>query len=150
MGRKTGFTLVDLLIAMTMMAALMGLGYSSLTKVRDRLGLEESAHRIAQDIQKCRSLAIAKTVYCRVLFNDAHSYQVATSNNGSRWVPRYTATIDLSVNSSWSSGDKIIFNSKGFANFPIAPSPFIITLTQEEDTYVVIPTMVGAVRMVKQ
>jgi len=128
----------------------MGLGYSSLAKVRGRLGLEESANRIAQDIQKCRSTAIAKTVYCRIKFTDAHGYQVATSNNGSNWRQQYTASIDSDVGSSWNAGDEIVFNSKGFASFPTSPSPYMITLTQGNDTYVIVPTMVGAVRVVKQ
>lgn len=150
MDRKRGFTLIELLIVIAMMAVLLGLGYSSFSKMRGRLGLEESANRIAQDIQKCRSVAIAKTVYCRLTFTDAHTYQVATSNNGSNWQQKYTASIGSDVVSSWSAGDTITFNSRGFAVFPAAPSPYLITLTQGGETYVIVPTMVGAVRVVKQ
>ena len=150
MGRRTGFTLIELLIVIAMMSVMLGLGYSSFTKVRGRLGLEESANRVAQDIQKCRTTAIAKTVYCRITFINSHKYQVDTSNNGSNWNQKYTASIGVDVVPSWVIGDTITFNSKGFATFPTTPTPYVISLTQGNETFVVVPTMVGAVRVVKQ
>lgn len=142
--------MIEMLIVIAMLGVLMGLGYSSFSRVRGTLGLEESASRVAQDIQKCRSTAIAKTVYCRITFTNSNSYTVATSNNGSSWQQQYTASIDSDVSSSWNSGDSITFNSKGFAVFPTTPSPYVISLSQGGETYLVVPTMVGAVRVVKQ
>jgi len=149
-NKKSGFTLIEMLIVLAILGILMGLGYSSFSRVRGKLGLEESANRIAQDIQKCRSTAIAKTVYCRITFIDGSSYDVDTSNNGSTWRQQYSAEIGGGITSSWSAGDTITFNSKGFATFPVTPSPYVITLSQGGETYVVVPTMVGAVRVVKQ
>ncbi|WP_457630645.1 pilus assembly FimT family protein [Oceanithermus sp.] len=150
MVRKSGFTLIEMLIVIGMLAVLMGLGYSSFSKVRGRLGLEESANRVAQDIQKCRSIATTKTLFCRLTFTDAHSYTVATSNNRSSWNTQFTASIGPDVVASWSAGDSITFNSRGFAVFPATPSPYQITLSQGNETYVIVPTMVGAVRVVRQ
>jgi len=132
-----------------MLAILMSVGYASFAKMRSKLGLEESANKIAQDIQKCRSYATAKTLRCRITFTGGNSYTVATSNNGSNWRQLYTANIASDVSSSWAAGDTIIFNSKGFATFPTSPSPYVITLTKGNDTYLIVPSMVGAVRMVK-
>jgi len=150
LNKKSGFTLIEMLIVIAILGVLMGLGYSSFSRVRGKLGLEESANRVAQDIQKCRSTAIAKTVRCRITFTDGKSYDVDTSNNGTTWRRQYSAEIGDGITSSWNAGDTITFNSKGFATFPASPSPFVITLSQNGETYVVVPTIVGAVRVVKQ
>jgi len=132
-----------------MLAILGGIVFASFSKLRSQMGLEQSVAKVSQDIQKCRSLSVSRSRNCRLKFHTGNRYSVALSA-GANWNNQYTVSLPANIQGSWQAGDTITFDSRGYASFPAAPNPYVITISKGNDTYVVVPTMVGAVRVVKQ
>jgi len=148
-NKHAGFTLLELLIVVAMLAILGGIVFASFSKLRSQMGLEQSVAKVSQDIQKCRSLAISRSRSCRLKFQSGNRYSVALSA-GANWNNQYTVSLPANIRGSWQTGDAITFNSRGYASFPATPNPYVVTITKGNDTYVIVPTMVGAVRVVKR
>ena len=148
-NKPYGFTLLELLVIVAMLAILGGIVFATFAKLRGQVGLEQSATKISQDVQKCRSLAIAKDRACRLRFRNGNSYVVELAA-GSKWRRQHIVKLPRDVHGNWQSGDAITFTPLGYASFPTSPSPYVITITKGKDTYDIVPTMVGAVRVVKR
>ncbi len=149
--KSRGFTLIEILIVIAIFAILSGIVFSSFQRVRRQMGLEESVHKLAQDIQKCRSTAIAKSKFCRVNFVGPHRYKVEMSSSRyGPWTSSYEIDLPVDITGSWSVGDDILFDSRSHTWFPSNPSPYQVTISKAGNTYVIVPTMIGAVRVVKQ
>lgn len=141
-----GFTLIELLIVLAVLAILMSIVALSFGNARKRIDLEGVAHRVAQDLQDCRTLAISKSSFCRLSF-DTNGYDLQLSSDGTTWFTRRSYTVPSRISTSWSSGDVLVFDSRGFASFP--STPYSITLSDGGHSLLVVPSMTGAVRVVK-
>ena len=143
-----GFTLIELLIALAVLATLMSIVAISFGNTRQRLDLEGVANRIAQDLQSCRSQAVSKSGACRLSFK-SDGYDLEFSTDGTNWTTRHSYDLPDRITPSWSAGDAITFDSRGFGDFPASPHPYEITLTDGSHTLKVVPSMTGAARVVK-
>ncbi|HHN93799.1 MAG TPA: prepilin-type N-terminal cleavage/methylation domain-containing protein [Anaerolineae bacterium] len=154
MSKKTaftpnGFTLIELLIVLAVLATLMSIVAVSFGSARQRLDLEGVAHRVAQDLQSCRTLAVSKSGFCRINFK-SRGYDLEFSTDGSSWATRRSYTLPTRVTPGWSAGETIVFDSRGFGSFPASPDPYRITLSNGSNQVDVVPSMTGAARVVKR
>lgn len=144
-----GFTLIELLIVLAVLATMMSIAAISLGSTRQRLDLEGVAHRVAQDLQSCRSLAVSKSGSCRLTFK-SNGYDLEFSQDGgTTWTIQRSFSLPSRITASWSAGEAVTFGSRGFGDFPPSPSPYAITLSSSGHTLRIIPSMTGAARVVK-
>ena len=143
-----GFSLIELLIVLAVVGVILGMVASSFGNTRKRIDLEGAAHKVTQDLQTCRSLAISKSSLCRLRFA-GQRYRIELSSDGSTWTTRRSFTLPDRITPSWTTGEAVLFDSRGFASFPTAPDPYQITLTDGTYTLIIVPTMTGAARVVK-
>ncbi len=147
-NKPPGFTLIELLILLAILAVLFSMAAMSFGKARQRLDLESFAHQISQDLKMCRSLAISKSKFCRVDFGP-NGYNIDLSDDGSSWTTKSSFSLPSRVTASWSSGDEIIFDSRGFGDFPASPSPYQVSISDGTNKLIIVPSMTGSARVVK-
>jgi Tfp pilus assembly protein FimT len=66
MGRRRGFSLVELVVIVSICGLLFSLSFPTLANFRSRLSLETAARGMASDLRKCQASAMSKgeTVAC--------------------------------------------------------------------------------------
>ena len=143
-----GFTLIELLIVLSVLAVLLSIVALAYGKLRQRLDLEGVTHKVVQDLQRCRSLAVSRSRFCRLRFS-ANRYDLQLSSSGSNWTTSQSFTLPNGISASWSAGDEIRFDPRGFANFPPNPVPYALSLAKGSNRLVIVPSMTGAMRVVR-
>lgn len=56
-GRRVGFTLIEIMIALALVLALTVISWASLSPLRDRVAMEEATAMVADGVERARSLA---------------------------------------------------------------------------------------------
>ncbi len=83
MGRKglAGFTIAELIIAMTILAILLGVGYPMIVQISSVFKLKGATREVATDLQFARLLAVKENKDFQVLI-DSNSYQILRVSDG--------------------------------------------------------------------
>lgn len=113
---ESGFTLVELLMAMVMLAILMGLGFQGLRAFNQSAVPDRAASAIAGDIALTRSYAIQRGEDVSLVADEANrSYMIRTAGGEVLHRRSFSASTDLplTVMDVMTSGDDIAFNSRG-------------------------------------
>lgn len=82
MHGQAGYTILELIVAGTLAAVVMGLASPALSELRNHFQLEGISRQISMEISKARMQAIAQNRTIRINFPDTHSYEVQSSEDG--------------------------------------------------------------------
>lgn len=89
MGRRRGFSLVELMVAVGICGLLFSLSFPTLAKFRSQLGLETAARGMASELRKCQASAMSKgeTVACSgTKFKFSSSGSPPPGGSGTHWI----------------------------------------------------------------
>jgi prepilin-type N-terminal cleavage/methylation domain-containing protein len=147
--RRAGFTIVELLIVMTISA--VGLGFAALafTGYFERVAAENAAQVFAQDLVLARSWAVRSREPVVIRFYEASLwYEVEAQNTATEVARRrfgVNADIDLSAVTLEVTGDSLVFDSRGIADLSGAGGPLgTATFSSGAVTYTVSFNSMGA------
>ena len=79
---EAGFTLVEMMVAVTILAILVAIPAANIVLTRDFQALPNTKEEILSDIQHCRTLAVRLEETCTITFNapNPNQYTVTVSN----------------------------------------------------------------------
>ena len=118
--KSTGFTLLELLIVLTLFSLTLGFGSLAFGTYYRRSAARRAAQVFAQDLTLARATAvrIRESVVIR-FYEDAQRYVVETQSGSVELTTRrfgINADIDLSAIDLNLTGDSLVFSSRGIAD----------------------------------
>lgn len=155
--RHRGVTIVEALVILGVLAVLLTLAGSNLLGFRRQLSLEEAANTLSQDIQACRTRALAGGQACRLRITGEQSYVVEVQSGASyttvtsRRLPTFLAIASPGPG-AWLEFDSrtLLTPSPGFPLVdPTVKAPEI-RLTNGSKAIRLVVSMVGAVKTLRQ
>lgn len=84
--RTRGASILDVLIATTIMATLAGIGLPRLSRLRDPYAVRSASQQLAASLRSARQQAIARNTSYRVVFNTTARTYTVERVNGASWV----------------------------------------------------------------
>lgn len=141
-GRKTsGFTIVELLITLAVIAILFAIGFVTYGRLNQRLSVESATSELSQTIMEARSQALRSGNSYRVILNTETSYSLEEQTS-SGWVSRRTVELTRGITiAAPDAGSTVEFDTRGFANF--SPANIIFNVTDGEQSRSLAPAMSG-------
>lgn len=115
-NNQAGFTLVELLIVMSIVSLSMLIANSSYISFRESSALNRAARVVAADVALTRSYAIRNRIAVSLVADEANRSYVVRDEGGNVYLNRmFDATSDMALETLdlSPSGDSIAFNSRG-------------------------------------
>lgn len=115
-NNQAGFTLVELLIVMSIVSLSMLIANSSYISFRESSALNRAARVVAADVALTRSYAIRNRTAVSLVADEANRSYVVRDEAGNVYLNRmFDATSDMALETLdlSPSGDSIAFNSRG-------------------------------------
>jgi prepilin-type N-terminal cleavage/methylation domain-containing protein len=113
---KKGFTLIEILIAISFISIVFLIGLYALNELTPGLQLSGSAREFATDLRFIQQSAITEqSDYCIKMFYDLKKYQIIKCNESQIISEKLFPNHVLTFSSTVFSGDKIEFNPYGAA-----------------------------------
>ena len=78
----TGYTLIEILVALGLTAIVMLGALPSLARVAKQYRLSDASHRLGADIYGARMQAVGQNVFVRIRFESDSSYLIESSSDG--------------------------------------------------------------------
>lgn len=113
---ESGFTLVEMLIVVTILSLVSLIANTSFRNLRERTTLNRAARVVATDMSLTRSLAIRERQNVSLVADEVGlTYAIRNVNGDTLAVRSLDSTTDVAVNSLdvRAAGDSITFNSRG-------------------------------------
>jgi len=153
MSRDKGFTLVELMITIAIVAVLAGIITPSFLQWRDRTKVRGDASTLRATFEAAKLRAIKHNTNAVVTFPDTTSYQAYIDTNqnnvrdaGETIFANRTLSSGVSISENTFTGNKMAFNPRGMANGP--NSTGTITLTSPGgNRYSVVVSSFGRIRL---
>ena len=120
MWHNKGFSLVELMVAIAIMAIAVAVSIPSYLSYRDNSRVQNAASNVRADFERAKLRAIRENTNVRVVFLDTTSYQLHVDNNGNNAldageinVADKTLPEGVTITSNTFSGDDMSFNARG-------------------------------------
>ncbi len=114
-ARSRGYTLLEVLTAIGILAVLLGIGVPNLSRLRSPYVLSGATRQIAADLQAARQRAIARNIPYRLNFNTSAKTYTVERQVGGNWVTEGT-TQKLPAGASLGTitpSNQIVFDTRG-------------------------------------
>ena len=145
-----GFSLIELLIVMTIAATLMSIAVPTYYKYRDNSNLRETARDISGDIQLYKQRAVAENVRYRMIFDVDNNRYTVQKQTTSGWVAVvtnkaiYRSDYPIKIYGSTTfTSNTITFQTRGTTN----AGKLIIRHEKRHSEADIITSMMGRVRI---
>jgi len=157
--RGQGFSLLELLLVLGVLAILLGIAISNYLSLRRQLAVGEAAQQVAQDLGRCRGLALSQSRVCRLIVRDADRYAVELAQFDDPEPPADVcarndfdpvAEITLKTPARFQGaavGDCVAYGTRGYAHLHLS-TPGYLEVGDGTRARRIFPSMVGAVRVV--
>lgn len=123
--RRRGFTLIELIVVLTLSAVMMGIAGLTMGRYLARSAARHAAQVFAQDLTQARMFAVRSQERVVVRFYEGGvRYEVVTGDGGTEIAERRYASVDgvdLSAIELDLDGDSLVFDRRGFADLSGAP-----------------------------
>ena len=146
-GTKNGFFLIEMIIAVAILAVLSGAAVTVYVGMKPSISLSGATRQIMGDFMWARMRAVSQNNEFKIFFLDDHRYQILDddNNNGNIDSSELTVTKDIQdeyYDVTFTSTDNPIFQPRGNA----APTS-TITITNSIMTKTVIIAITGRVKI---
>ena len=146
-GTKNGFFLIEMIIAVAILAVLSGAAVTVYVGMKPSISLSGATRQIMGDFMWARMRAVSQNNEFKIFFLDDHRYQILDddNNNGNIDSSELTVTKDIQdeyYDVTFTSTDNPIFQPRGNA----APTA-TITITNSIMTKTVIIAITGRVKI---
>jgi len=146
-GTKNGFSLIEMIIAVAILAVLSGAAVTVYVGMKPSISLSGATRQIMGDFMWARMRAVSQNNEFKIFFLDDHRYQILDddNNNGNIDSSELTVTKDIQdeyYDVTFTSTDNPIFQPRGNA----APTA-TITITNSIMTKTVIIAITGRVKI---
>jgi len=141
--KKSGFSLLELLIILGVTASLLGIAGLNFAKQRQKGDLNQITQELGQNIRLARAQALAQGHRVRIKIGDRKRYFIADFNpTTNSWERRKRVMLNGKGIFTEDSRQRIIkFDTRGFADITSPNIPF--TITNGDDTKEILISMTG-------
>lgn len=138
---QRGFTLLELVVGLGLMAVILGVSTPAISTMRSRYVLDGASRQLAMEISKARMQAIAQNRTMRIRMTGPRTYVVESSENGSTWqASGESVTLPYGVGVWFGTSGMPRFNRQG-----LAPASTTIFIANRAGTKTIQTSMVGRV-----
>ena len=127
-----GFTLLELLVAVTIVAIVSAIGIPSLSALKASYDLSTATNQLAFEIVRTRMQAVGQNKFMRIRRVDDTIYARETSNDGTSYTQEQATTLPSSVSLTVGETGNPTFNRSGLAN---ATATYTLTRQVGNRTY---------------
>jgi len=157
--REQGFSLLELFLVLGVLAILLGIATSNYLNLRRQLAVGEAGQQVAQDLGRCRGLAMSQSRVCRLVVRGAERYAVELARFDdpeppadvcarSDFDPVSETTLRAPVRFQGAAGgDCVAYGTRGYARLHLT-TPGYLEVGDGTRARRVLPSMVGAVKVV--
>jgi type II secretion system protein H len=153
MSRNKGFTLIELMVVIAIVAIMAGVMAPSFMQWRDRSKVQGDASNLRAAFETAKLRAIKHNTNVVVTFPDTTSFQafIDTNNNGAQdageeTLFNRTLAPGVTITNNTFAGNDMAFNPRGMANGPNSTGTITMTSPGGE-RYSVVVSSFGRVRM---
>lgn len=136
-----GFTLLELLVGVGLVAVVLAVSTPMFSAVRSRYVLDGASRQIAMEIARARMQAISQGRNVRMRFDSANSYVIEASEDGTNFVP-ISETIVLPAGIAVTAGNT---GSPRFNRQGMAPSSTTLSVASPAGTKLIQTSAIGRV-----
>jgi len=119
MPRATGFTLIELMFVVALIAVLLSIGAPALTTMVINNRISTAASDLMSDLSFARATAISRTQPIRICASNDQA-----TCNGTSWAQGWMVFVDANDNANWDAGETIVRVREELAGaLSVTPAP---------------------------
>lgn len=133
-GARPGFTAVELIIALTVLSIMLGLGLPKLAVARDRAAVRGAKQQVIAYLASARATAIRRGVPAQFHATDNTIWVTATTASAGRDTVGASKPLGSEYAVTLTGTDSLLFDARGFVTNLAATQKFLVTRAEFSDS----------------